>query len=213
MIRGLLLLKNFLISFLLSMLLLSCSAAKKSIEWKIIGNIPKSELIEIGIKEKSGNIRYKELNIIKTQAIKFGNEEQLCSVEHDSNYCVMVNQDNNCDILEIYVYPSRNLSESSDSYVVEAIDMPVLYFIENYDETVGRNYYIFSRDNTIDKCKEIRDEIINIDDIMNSADGDVAYYNSGEQKIDVPYNGYILKSQNYGNYVFLSTLWGQYCFY
>lgn len=195
----------------------SCSGKEKHIEWHLIGNVPNSGSITMGFgtNDPTASPRDYTVKINKTNSIKhLGTEDKLVSLEKPSDFCLMTNYDRRVfDILEIYIFPNRNLEEFDGFYMVEPADFPVLYFIEGYDDEAGKNYYIVSKDNKIEKPKAIMDGVRHPEEMLDSFEEDFAYYNSDKCPISEVYNGYIVKSKNFGNYVFLSTLWGRFVFH
>lgn len=127
-------LKCCLISLFVPILLLSCSE-KRTLEWHLVGNVQDYSVIEFGIKNNKGNEHFEKVQINKTKEIPMKSNERFCYISHDSNYCVMLNYDLRFfDVLEIYIFPNRNVTELADSYIVELADSSVLYyFVEGYD--------------------------------------------------------------------------------
>lgn len=205
-------LKFFLISVLLLLFMTSCMLEKKYIDWNIIGTFTDGTEIVLKFRNQKEKIRSVKVKVNKRKSLEFFKYEVLCGVEHDSNFYVTVNQDVNSNVVEIYLFPRRNLLDLSDAYLVEAAPFIDFYFIEGYDEDKGKNYYIFSRDNEIKKQSIINPRFENLALVLENLDSDCAYYTDGEQKLLAPYNGYIIKSKNFDNYVFLSTLWGEFSF-
>ncbi|MBR6155216.1 MAG: hypothetical protein IKQ43_12350 [Treponema sp.] len=205
-----LILSTVILAFIISFS--SCSGKAVKIEWVLIGDVPASMKIDVDIRKENRTIQKKSLSIGKTKSVQLKENETISGLEHDSSLCVMIKHEKYSDVMEIYVYPSWNYIEKDDSYVIAPVGMDVYYYMESFDETVGRNILLISKDNVIEK-KAVSNKLDgNLDDLLDSVDYDFAYYINDEQPLAMPYNGYIVKSKNYGNYVFLSTLWGQYSF-
>ena len=179
------------------------------IEWVLIGDVPASMKIDVDIRKENRTIQKKSLSIGKTKSIQLKENETISGLEHDSSLCVMIKHEKYSDVMEIYVYPSWNYIEKDDSYVIAPVGMDVYYYMESFDETVGRNILLISKDNVIDKKGVLNKFDENLDDLLDSIDSDFAYYPVGNPSVALNYNGYIVKSKNYGNYVFLSTQWGE----
>ena len=205
-------LKIFWISVLFSALLSSCSINNNSVEWIIIGKIHDTSSIKLGFRQPKGNIRYVNAKIAKKREISVRPDETLCFIDHEASFNVTINDDKNTETFEIYVYPKRNVLEFDDYYLVDGSDNVDFYFIEFYDKERGKNYYIFSDDNRIEKQSYINEAIESYDTVLDNMISDCAYYTTNEQEMNFPYNGYIVKSKSSDRYVFLSTFWAEYTF-
>ena len=201
-----------LISFIFIISFLSCSGEIKKIDWTLIADIPLSEKIVIGIRNENGNKRDKSLTINKTKLMRLKQNEKIFSLENDSSLCVILNQKKGFDVIEIYVYPCNNYTENETSYIVEPAENVEFYYIESFDYSIGKNYMIISRDNIIDKNAVMNEQQGNLEYLLKNFEADFLYYNADRQELALPYSGYIMKSKNFGDFVFLSSFWGQVSF-
>ena len=85
-----------LISFAFIISFLSCSGERKKIEWILVGNVPVSENIQIGISNANRNLRNKNLVVNETKTIRINSGERISSLEHDSSLCVIIKQKKDC---------------------------------------------------------------------------------------------------------------------
>ena len=171
-----------LISFAFIISFLSCSGERKKIEWILVGNVPVSENIQIGITNANRNLRNKNLVVNKTKTIRINSGERISSLEHDSSLCVIIKQKKDFDVIEIYVYPSCNYIENEDAYIIEPVDMEIYYYIESFDDTVRKNYMLISKDNVIDKKAVINKQQGNLESLLKNFEDDFLYYSTDEQE-------------------------------
>ena len=80
------------------------------------------------------------------------------------------------------------------------------YFIEYYDENTGNNYYIFSKDNSVEKQSKINYTTNYLNELQELREKDIAYYNEDVQVLAYPYAGYVVRGRD-GTLLLLSTLW------
>ena len=187
----------------------SCSGKAVKIEWVLIGGVPVYENMQLGLLKQNGKVYQENLIVNETKTIRINPKDKMFWLDNDSSICAKIQQEKDSDVMEIYLYPCRNFIENEDSYVVEPADDDVYYYIELFDDVIGKNYMLISKDNVIDKKGVLNKLDGNLDDLLDSIDSDFAYYPVGNPSVALNYNGYIIKSKNYGNYVFLSTQWGE----
>ena len=186
----------------------SCSGKTLKIEWVLIGDVPVYENMQLGLLKQNGKVYQENLIVNETKTIRINPKDKMFWLDNDSSICAKIQQEKDSDVMEIYLYPCRNFIENEDSYVIEPAD-DVYYYIELFDDVIGKNYMLISKDNVIDKKGVLNKFDENLDDLLDSIDSDFAYYPVGNPSVALNYNGYIVKSKNYGNYVFLSTQWGE----
>ncbi len=204
--------KNLIISIISLAFIISfssCSGKTLKIEWVLIGDVPATENMELGLLKPNGKVRLENLIINETKTLRIDSKDKLFCLDGDSSVCSKIQRKNDSDVMEIYLYPCRNYIENEDTYVIEPADEDVYYYIELFDDDIGKKYMLISKDNVIDKKGVLNKFDENIDDLLDSIDSDFAYYPVGSPSVALNYNGYIVKSKNYGNYVFLSTQWGE----
>ena len=171
--------------------------------------VPVYENMQLGLLKQNGKVYQENLIVNETKTIRINPKDKMFWLDNDSSICAKIQQEKDSDVMEIYLYPCRNFIENEDSYVVEPADDDVYYYIELFDDVIGKNYMLISKDNVIDKKGVLNKLDGNLDDLLDSIDSDFAYYPVGNPSVALNYNGYIIKSKNYGNYVFLSTQWGE----
>lgn len=202
-----LILSTVILAFILSFS--SCSGKSVKIEWVLIGGVPVYENMQLGLLNQNGKVYQENLIVNETKTIRINPKDKMFWLDNDSSICAKIQQEKDSDVMEIYLYPCRNFIENEDSYVIEPADDDVYYYIELFDDVIGKNYMLISKDNVIDKKGVLNRFDENLDDLLDSIDSDFAYYPVGSPSVALNYNGYIVKSKNYGNYVFLSTQWGE----
>ena len=202
-----LILSTVILAFILSFS--SCSGKSVKIEWVLIGGVPVYENMQLGLLKQNGKVYQENLIVNETKTIRINPKDKMFWLDNDSSICAKIQQEKDSDVMEIYLYPCRNFIENEDSYVIEPADDDVYYYIELFDDVIGKNYMLISKDNVIDKKGVLNKLDGNLDDLLDSIDSDFAYYPVGNPSVALNYNGYIVKSKNYGNYVFLSTQWGE----
>lgn len=158
----------------------------------------------ITLELKLGDRIYKQKISSHTKRIKILKDSELFSVEHNSSFCAkIVLSDNSIDI---YVFPNDIVKDIYDSYVVSDANDVYAFFIECYDDVSEKNYYIFSKDNIINKKAEFNHATDWLESLQVLQDNDIACYNDDVQPLSYPYAGYVIKNRD-GNFLLLSTLW------
>jgi len=105
-----------------------------------------------------------------------------------------------------YIFPNESVIEQNNSYLVKEAEGVYAYFIENYDYTSERNYYIFSKDNLIEKNPLVYENFITLDFLYELQKEDVFTYNDDIQVLSTPYAGYVIKDRD-ERFILLSNLW------
>ncbi len=200
-----LILSTLILAFILSFS--SCSGKSVKIEWVLIGDVPVYENMQLGLLKQNGKVYQENLIVNETKTIRINPKDKMFWLDNDSSICAKIQQEKDSDVMEIYLYPCRNYIENEDTYVIDPADDDVYYYIELFDDVIGKNYMLISKDNVIDKKGVLNKFDENLDDLLDSIDSDFAYYPVGSPSVALNYNGYIVKSKNYRNYVFLSTQW------
>ncbi len=201
-----------LIFFLTSLTVMGCFQAniKQTIEWINLANVPNGLKILLEYSNNNEKTVKRKLYVKQTSSFSIPEEYKLCSKSHSADFILKLypNQKNNWgERLEIYLFPTRDIVETENSYIVKEQELICAYFIEGYNEDFKRGYYIFSKNNQIMKPKEICEGPLDLKKIIEELDSDYAIFNKEEQKLAQPYNGYVVKSKIDDSYLMLSTLW------
>ncbi|AIW89624.1 hypothetical protein JO41_07325 [Treponema sp. OMZ 838] len=139
-----------------------------------------------------------------TKNIKLNVGSELFSIEHDSKFCTKVIS--NINSIDIYIFPNEVVKDNHGFYLLNEVKNVYAYFIEYYDENNGKNYYIFSKDNSIEKQSKINYTPNYLNELQELRDKDIAYYNEDVQVLAYPYAGYVVRGRD-GTLLLLSTLW------
>lgn len=153
---------------------------------------------------KANNNIYRKKITEKTKKIRLKKSSELYSVEHDNLISTKVLSGNNT--YEIYIFPNESVIEQENSYLVKEVQSVYAYFVEYYDYEKERNYYIFSKDNIIDKKSFISDENTSFDLLNKLQEEDLLFYNEDTQVLSFPYAGYVIKDEE-NNFILLSDFW------
>ena len=140
----------------------------------------------------------------KTKGILLSKGNELFTVEHSSSFCTKIISSK--EKIDIYVFPNNNIKSDESFYYLPENENIYAYFVEAYDFKLNKNYYIFSKDNKIDKNAEfdkVDSIILGLEKIKNE---DFCVYNKDSQILAEPYAGYIIKNSE-GEFLMLSTLW------
>lgn len=217
MIRNIKNCKILLITFSCLFFLLSCSdSVKNSVSWIDLTDGNAKGIIKLSFLTKNKTTYLIKLKCLKSTIIGIDKDSVLYAVEYPSDFCLKIYKPkikNGEPKLEIYSFPTQDVLELGDKYILKKEKNVIAYFVEIWDETLKRNYYILSKDNIIDKQTKINDSMQEIDKTMMNLDEDTACYCNDEQKFPIPYNGYVVKSPTDGSYVLLETLWNQLIWY
>ena len=162
----------------------------------------KNTVITLGFKLQGRMYQRKITSNTKNIKLTVGSE--LFSIEHNSKFCRKVISDINS--IDIYIFPNEIVKDNNGLYLVDEAKNVYAYFIEYYDENTGKNYYIFSKDNSIEKQSEINYTTNYLDELQELRDKDIAYYNEDVQALSYPYGGYVVRGRD-GTLLLLSTLW------
>lgn len=153
---------------------------------------------------KANNNIYRKKITEKTKKIRLKKSSELYSVEHDNLIATKVLSGNNT--YEIYIFPNKSVIEQENSYLVKEAQSVYAYFVEYYDYEKERNYYIFSKDNIIDKKSFISYENTSFDLLNKLQEEDLLFYNEDTQVLSFPYAGYVIKDEE-NNFILLSDFW------
>ena len=162
----------------------------------------KSISITLGFKLQ-GRIYQRKISL-NTKNIKLNVGSELFSVEHDSKFCTKVIS--NINSIDIYIFPNEVVKDNNGFYLLNEVKNVYAYFIEYYDENTGKNYYIFSKDNSVEKQSKINCTTNYLNELQELRDKDIAYYNEDVQTLTYPYAGYVVRDRD-GTLLLLSTLW------
>ena len=190
------------------------SGVKKNIYWCDLTDGAAQGTIEIDFKQENGTVYTKKIKSNETSYIKVKEPVKICRTSREGSYNIKIHPEykiNDYDSFEIFLFPLCEIKEQEYSYLVrENLENRVIaYFIEAWDEKQGENYYIFSKDNIIEK-PEVIFKTENIENLGTKFEkNDIAFYNGHEQELAKPYNGYVVKSKVDGQFVMLSTLWDE----
>lgn len=160
--------------------------------------------IHVILEFKSKDRIYKRTITSKTTKIRLKKGSDLYSVEHDNQFSAKIIT-NNSDFY-IYIFPNESVIEQNNSYLVKEAEGVYAYFIENYDYTSERNYYIFSKDNLIEKNPLVYENFTTLDFLYELQKEDVFTYNDDIQVLSTPYAGYVIKDRD-ERFILLSNLW------
>ena len=141
---------------------------------------------------------------LNTKNIKLNMGSELFSIEHDSKFCTKVIS--NINSIDIYIFPNEVVKDNHGFYLLDEVKNVYAYFIEYYDENTGKNYYIFSKDNSIEKQSKINYTTNYLNELQELREKDIAYYNEDVQVLAYPYAGYVVRGRD-GTLLLLSTLW------
>lgn len=190
-------------------LLLGCSNKKKII-WSDYRSDEKNEKIELmfGKNNTTAPIRKNVVISDFTNYIIIPNGYSLIGQSHDSGFCVHVypTSYSKIDKFEIFLYDTRKISKEQSRYTVDKKENVLAYFLDCYDVKNKKHYTIVSKDNFFYNRKiEMRNTktIIEILDVINK--NDYAFYTDDDYYQDMPYNGYIVKSNIDGSIIWLSS--------
>lgn len=162
----------------------------------------KSISITLGFKLQ-GRIYQRKISS-NTKNIKLNMGSELFRIEHDSKFCTKVIS--NINGIDIYIFPNEVVKDNHGFYLLNEVKNVYAYFIEYYDENTGKNYYIFSKDNSVEKQSKINYTTNYLNELQELRDKDIAYYNEDVQVLAYPYAGYVVRGRD-GTLLLLSTLW------
>ena len=162
----------------------------------------KSIFMTLGFKLQ-GRIYQRKISS-NTKDIKLNVGSELFSIEHDSKFCTKVIS--NINSIDIYIFPNEIVKDNHGFYLLDEVKNVYAYFIEYYDENTEKNYYIFSKDNSIEKQSKINYTTNYLNELQELRDKDIAYYNEDVQALTYPYAGYVVRDRD-GTLLLLSTLW------
>ncbi|WP_210120874.1 hypothetical protein [Treponema parvum] len=193
---------NIFVVIIISMLF-SCSLKEtKQVNFYDYRIDDKNTFIILGFKLQ-GRIYQRKITS-NTKNIKLNVGSELFSIEHDSEFCTKVISD--VKSIDIYIFPNEIVKDNNGLYLLAEAKNVYAYFIEYYDDNTGKNYYIFSKDNSIEKQSEINYAKNYLNELQTLRDKDIAYYNEDGQPLSYPYAGYVVRSRD-GTLLLLSTLW------
>ena len=193
---------NIFVVIIISMLF-SCSFKEtKQVNFYDYRIDDKSISITLGFKLQ-GRIYQREISS-DTKNIKLNVGSELFSIEHDSKFCTKVIS--NINSIDIYIFPNEVVKDNHGFYLLNEVKNVYAYFIEYYDENNGKNYYIFSKDNSVEKQSKINYTTNYLNELQELRDKDIAYYNEDVQVLAYPYAGYVVRGRD-GTLLLLSTLW------
>lgn len=193
---------SIILLFLLCVyLMLNQTESKKIFLYDLRSN---TDDIYVIFEFKTNNKIYKRKITARTKKIRLPKGSELFSVEHDNLFStkVVLNNSN----FDIYIFPNEFVREINNAYLVKEAQDVYAYFIEYYDFIKKSNYYIFSKDNVIEKLPLINDDNTSLDKLYKLQDEDLLIYNEDTQVLSSPYAGYVIKDRD-NNLILLSTLW------
>lgn len=160
--------------------------------------------IYVILEFKTNNKIYRRKITSKTKKIKLNKDSELYSIEHDTSFCTKIVA-KDCDY-DIYIFPNESVMEQDDYYIVKEAKDVYAYFIEYYDDINKKNFYIFSKDNKINKEPLISENFYSSDILYTLNEEDLFFYNDDTQVLSFPYAGYVIKSRD-DSLILLSNLW------
>ena len=202
----------FVVGFFFSTVFSNFGGVKKNVFWCDLTGGAANGVFEIEFMKENGSVYTRKLKCNKTDYIKVKEPAKICGNFRYGDYGAKIYPEykiNDYDSFEIFLFPERNVEEREKNYFVPEVleNKVVAYFVECWDEGLGKNYYVFSKDNIIEK-PEVIFNAENIENLGTEFEkGDFAFYNGNEQKLGGVYNGYVVKSQVDDQFVMLSTLW------
>jgi len=162
------------------------------------------EQIFVTLDFKLQSRTYQKKITSNTKKIKLNVDSELFSFEHNATFCTKIISTINT--IDIYIFPNETVKDDNSFYILSEAKNVYAYFIEYYDNNTGKNYYIFSKDNSIEKQSEIKDTKNYLSELQELGNTDIAYYNEDRQILAYPYAGYVVKDKN-KTLLLLSTLW------
>lgn len=203
--------KSIILLFPFLFLFFSCNRQSENLIWRDYREVKDKDAISITLSSKQNKEKNIKLKTSRSKYIPIIEDSYISSLSHRGDYLLEIYPNKNLNkssALELFLYPFRNIIENDNEYIVPELSDIEFYYIENYDEEKGQNYFTVSKDNKISKGLEIEDLGQDIDAILNKITDDISFYVPLEEKLGIPYNGFIVKSHIDNSYIYLSTLWG-----
>jgi len=204
--------KLWIISIVL--FLTSCTVKQYDIEWNVFSNIDVDSIeLSLMFSNSPRGQQQKRFRLIpnNTKKIKVSNEFKFGSYEQTMNVHVVYNPDvymlPDGGIIEVYLFNPNVIKNSEVQYTITSDDNAFAYFVDFFLD--GKYYYVVSKDNVLNIDMSNIQNTKSISDILEeSSQYDVTYFNQsrtakGNNRYPDYWGGYIVKSKNYGNLIWL----------